>query len=203
VISTLRAGRRVLVGSLAVLFIGGLGFWLLANHHIGSGSSNLAARENKALRVPDPLQVANFELLHTNPEGVPAEITDLVRQHPPRFGLNWSLAQRLPVRLRAPFWVVPGKETLCLTTRDETRMIRLSCQPTRDAIKHGVATITIEGVSQPGKGIGVRHIVGLAPNGASRVVIQTGKSRQVVLVRNHVFVESDAASLPPTEMTVR
>lgn len=196
-----RANRRFITGSLAVLALVGAVFY--AQVKLNNKNSSSVLPSHKSSGVPDMTQTEHFDLFHTDPESVPASITRLVRRNPPRFGLNWRLAQRLPIRLRDPYWIVPGERTLCLTTREETGEVRLSCQPTFEALKHGVATVSIQGVSRPGKGIGVRHIVGLAPNRARYIVIRTGERREVVAVRRHVFVVSDSASLPPTDMTVR
>jgi hypothetical protein len=199
--STKRAGWRPVAISLFVLSLGGLGLWLQISS-VGSAPLHRPGGNRNLTAALDVRPATSFWVLGTHPEGVPAAISKEVRKRPPAAGLKWRLAQRLPAKLQDPFWVVPGKSALCLLTQDDTKVISVSCEKTASALERGLATVTIKGVPHPEKG-GGRVIVGLAPNYARQAVIQTGKIRQTIVLRRHIFVVRDLVGLPPTHVAFR
>jgi hypothetical protein len=190
---------RRLVRAASFLVLGIVTLWLTAC----SDELEPVARNAKAVVArPDAKQIAYFDLLSTPPEGLPARIAHVLRQHP-MHGLNWTLAQKLPGNMRQPFWIIPGKGTLCILTQDKSHAIGLSCRTTADAVLHGVAVVTLRSMSPRRNKSAGRLIVGLAPNQAQQVLVQTGRSQSSTPIRRHVFVVRDSIPRPPSDLTFR
>jgi hypothetical protein len=142
-------------------------------------------------------QLANFALLRTPPEGLPAAIQRVLRA--PVFGSNWKLAQRIPVTLSGVYWLVPGNGYLCVISQGSMGNpgIGTTCAQTSQALRHGVAAITVAR-AVPGSHVPPgRLIVGVAPDGARQVVVHTQGSVETVPVIDEVFVLRDSMVAPP------
>jgi hypothetical protein len=196
------ANWRLIAGSLLTLVLTGAAIGLHSTsenarllRHREAGNPETAPSAGARLE-------ASFALFGSNPEGIPEKIFREVRKRPPAAGLKWGMSQRLPTGLRDPFWVVPGNSALCLMTLDENLVISASCAKMSETLKHGLTIVTIKGVPHPEKG-GARLIVGLAPNYAHKVEIETGKTRQVIALKHHIFIVRDLVGLPPTRVTFR
>jgi hypothetical protein len=145
-------------------------------------------------------QLANFALLRTRPEGLPARTQRILGT--PTFGLNWRLAQRIPVALPGAYWLVPGNGYLCVVAQ-EGMGVGTTCAPTSEAVEHGIASIT---VTPPGPASHIppsRLIVGVAPDGAREVLVHTHGAIATVPVVDEVFVLRDSVAAPPDFLTVR
>ena len=200
VVTRVSTGKRwcVRAASFLLLFEATLGAW-----GCSANGPESVARSKGVLAVTraDAEQIASFYLLSTQPEGLPVAIAQVLRQHP-MSGLNWDLAQKLPGHMRQPFWIVPGKDTLCILTQDKSRAINLSCRTTAEAVLHGVAAVTIRSMSSRRNDAG-RSIVGLAPNNARWVLVRTGRTQSSAPIRQHVFVVVDSVPRPPSDLTFR
>ena len=114
-------------------------------------------REPRAYRVITHVeheQSARFALLRTTPEELPASIRRVLRA--PTFGINWKLTRRIPVALPGSYWLAPGNGYLCVISMEGRKALGVgtTCAPTREALDHGIASITITrpGSSAPALG---------------------------------------------------
>src|SRR5918995_6105262 len=62
-----------------------------------------------------------FSLLRSPPEGLPARVTEAL--HQPSYGMNWRLAQRMPVELPVDFWAVPGRGAICIVGQEKLGVV--------------------------------------------------------------------------------
>lgn len=144
--------------------------------------------------------MANFALLRTQPEGLPARVQRVLRA--PTFGLNWKLAQRIPVALPGAYWLVPGNGYLCVVAR-ESLGVGTTCAPSSEALQHGIASITITPF-RPTRGVRPsRLIVGAAPDGTREVLVHTHGAVETAPVVNEVFVSRDSVDAPPDFLALR
>jgi hypothetical protein len=154
----------------------------------------------------EPRQRAAFALLRTRPEGIPASTRH--RLGKPIVGGNWRLAQRIPVALPRRYWLVPANRHLCIVAQGSAgpRGAGTTCARTADAVAHGVAHVTIGGA---GPGAAASHpkrsrlIVGVAPDGARKVLVHTRGEVAIVPVVHGTFVRRDANAAPPERLRVR
>jgi hypothetical protein len=160
-------------------------------------------RRQPAIARADPRQRANFALLRTPPEGLPARVGRLLDA--PIVGMNWRLAQRIPVNLSGAYWLVPGDGHLCIVDHGSlgNPAAGTSCARTADALTQGVASIT---VTRPHAGVyadEARLIVGVAPDGADEVRIRTRDAVARAPVVGSTFVLRDALVAPPDKISWR
>jgi hypothetical protein len=149
---------------------------------------------------PEPRQSENLPLLRTPPEGLPPEVTGILRQ--PTFGMNWELAQRIPTSARGRFWVVPGRGVLCVLGQEDTESVSSNCTKTPHAIAHGLAAILVSENPSPAAGESRyrRLMVGIAPNGARAMRVYTDGSIHVARVVEGAFTLRDREEFPPQKM---
>jgi hypothetical protein len=211
---------RISVGVVRRFGVGPLALLLLGAALVGCGSSR-AVRESPAAMaslatqsragdehpyaVPialqvQPRQLAAFALLRTPVEGLPAATQQVLRR--PIFGINWRLAQRIPVKSRGVYWLVPGNGHLCVISQGAMggRGVGTTCETTAQAIAHGIADI---GITLPGPGHRVRLIVGVAPVGTRQALVHTLGETAVIPVHAGVFVLRDSTLAPPDGISLR
>ena len=118
----------------------------------------------------------------------------------PIYGINWGLAQRLPIRDPAHAWAVPGDEYICILSLQVRRgrgAVGATCTSMEAALDHGLATTFL---SDRGSGAfqrSYRVIVGIAPDRAREVVINGPGSTGKIAVVSGVFIRRDTATYPP------
>lgn len=154
----------------------------------------------------EPRQRAAFALLRTRPEGISARTRHLLGR--PVVGGNWRLAQRIPVALPDAYWLVPASRHLCIVAEASAgpHGAGTTCARTADAVAHGVAHVTVRGAgprAASGHVAKGRLIVGVAPDGAHRVLVHTRGQVETVPVVHHAFVLRDAHVGPPDDLRVR
>lgn len=147
-----------------------------------------------------PRQLAAFAALRSPPEGLPVAAQRLLRNPP--YGMNLRLAQRIPVGPEGSFWLVPGKDHLCMVSRGVMggRGVTTTCATTSSAIAHGITDISI---TLPGRAHRQRLIVGAARDGARSALVHTGGATATVPIHNGLFVLRDTTFAPPDSITVR
>lgn len=163
----------------------------------GSATSNLASQlfsgVTRSVHRIDRTQRNNFALLRGAPEPLPPSVRRVLRK--PTYGMNWDLAQRVPLSLREPFWLIPGRHVLCLLHVDTAHEASSACAPTKTARAHGVVTISLREAraSVPAE----RLIVGVVPDGTVEAVVHTGIIATRTSIAHHVFTISDSIEDPP------
>lgn len=197
--------RRVSVGLLVFALLGG---WQAAksgqraqqsttpSHADEWGERNSPASVAVLRRVPDALQ-ADFALLRTPPDGLPASIRKIL--HTPTYGMNWKLARRLPIKAFVHIWVVPGNGFICLISQQTQASAGTICETTHEALNHGIATIFLSG-----GGVDItplrRTIVGIAPDGTREVIANTQGSLARIYVTHGIFIHRDKSANPPDRL---
>jgi hypothetical protein len=172
----------------------------------GSDSSSQAdSRPAKGSRQPlagqvEARQLASYALLRTPPEGLPAAAGRSLGR--PVHGMRWDLAQRLPLRLRGKFWLVPGHGYLCLVAQWEASTAGRFCAETGYVLAHGLAGVFVKAPGAPWFGTpGKRLIVGIAPDRAAKLrVYDRGTTSSAPVNAAGVFKLSDFIADPPREM---
>jgi hypothetical protein len=132
---------------------------------------------------------------------MPADLRKLLRH--PVFGVNFALAQRLPVPLRRRYWIVPGRGTICLVARTAKEMAaELTCSSTAQILREGLVATTL---AQPlySRAPAPRLIVGMAPDDRNEASIRTGRETVTADIDNGVFVVRDRAADPPDSVSFR
>lgn len=213
--SASRASRRVSAGSLAALAA-----LLLAVNGCGSSATDSrparpapaastasgAAGDLTAHPVVqrvDPRLRARFALLRTPPEPLPARTRRIMG--PPTLGVNWRLAQRIPVALAGAYWLVPGDGHLCVVSQGDagTPGVGSVCARNAQALRHGIADVTIARATPATGGRPARLIVGVAPDGARAVRVHTHGAVSEAAVVDALFVVRDAVDRPPDGIELR
>jgi hypothetical protein len=120
----------------------------------------------------------------------------------PPLGANWTLAQRLPVRVKDRFWAVPANDAICIVSQGKDRAVEMTCTTTKGALRHGVAIVRLD-QAQIADEPAARLTVGMAPDGSRTVVIHTGTRTTTGAVANGVFAVQDMATDPPDLLTFR
>ncbi|HEU4701077.1 MAG TPA: hypothetical protein VFS37_01245 [Conexibacter sp.] len=167
---------------------------------------DVAARPPRGMRAyavvrrVEATQRAAFALLRTPPEPLPADTRRLLG--PPLFGMSWRLAQRIPVALAGRYWLVPGNRHLCVVEQGSMGSpgAGSTCARAADAIAHGLADIVVKRAGPVGAAAPsgpARLIVGVAPDGARAVRVDTRGRTARVPVADGVFVLRDRLVLPP------
>jgi hypothetical protein len=208
----LGSGWRLAAGLTLLVLLLGCAYaaatsWLLHPSGEGAGDGK-AAREGPTgpatvavIENTEPRQLAAFVVLRSPPEGMPAELREILRH--PVFGVNFALAQRLPVPLRRRYWIVPGRGTICLIARTAKGMAaELTCSSTAQILQEGLVATTL---AQPlhSRAPAPRLIVGMAPDGESEASIRTGRETVTAEIDNGVFVVHDRAADPPDSVDFR
>jgi hypothetical protein len=139
-------------------------------------------------------QLGRFESLRGPAERLPADVRDIIQAKP---GIDANLAHRLPVRGRAPFWVVPGNGFLCILIEQEVHSVSSVCATTSEALMHGVS-ITL--LNPRGHG---RTVVGIAPDGPREAVLQGNGITNATKIDHGVFVHRDSLSVPVNQVLLR
>lgn len=130
----------------------------------------------------------NFALFRSPAEGLPPTVRQALG--PPRYGMNWDLAQRLPVKGLAATWVVPGRGVICLLN-SERGAVGVTCATLQAALTHGASATYLR--TEPPQ----RTIVGLAPDHVAAVVARTSDSAVRIAVTRGLFVRRDHDPNPP------
>jgi hypothetical protein len=197
-----KAGRCLGIG---LLILGVLVLWqnLQQDTDLSSVASKTFSSGPKQLAVvqrADSRLLATFAQLKTQAEGLPNELTRVLRRPP--FGANWALAQRLPVRVQGRFWAIPARDSICMIGLGKDRVVEMTCTTTKAALQHGVAIVSLDQPETAGEPA-ARLTVGMAPDGSHTVVIHTGTRTTTGPVANGVFAVHDMATDPPDELTFR
>lgn len=141
----------------------------------------------------DRAQRAHFALLRGKPEPLPPSIRRILRK--PTYGMNWALAQRVPVSLRGSFWLIPGRRVLCLLHMETAHEASSACAPTKTALAHGIVAVSLQKMSVIPSA--ERLIVGVVPDGTTEAVVHTGKIASRITIAHHIFVLRDSLEEPP------
>lgn len=159
--------------------------------------SNPAPRPSPEAAAPihrvERSQRNTFALLRGMPEPLPPSIRRVLRK--PTYGMNWALAQRVPVPMRGSFWLIPGRHVLCLLHAETVHEASSACAPTKTALAHGVVAASLRKASlvTPAR----RLIVGVVPDGTTEAVVHTGRMTSRVAVAHHLLVLTDSIKEPP------
>jgi hypothetical protein len=188
------ASWRARVSSLSVLVV-----LLVGMQACGAHTTSAPERATD----DQPRQSAHFALLRTPPEGLPASIRRVLRA--PTLGMNWRLAQRIPVVLPGSYWIVPGDRYLCIVARADPASpgVGTTCARTAQAIEHGIAAVTIAPARPAARVAPSRLIVGVTPDGTRTVLVHTHEAVAKVPVVDTVFVRHDSIAAPPDLLTLR
>ncbi len=212
---SVRAARRACVGPLVLallaLTLGGCGSSSDASPSATAKSAADAAPPHKPAAAENPYaaavishaqprQLAAFSLLRTPPEGLPASTRRILRR--PIFGINFRLAQRIPVKSEGAYWLVPGNGHLCVISQGVMHGpgVGSTCATTSRAIAHSIGDISI---TLPGGGHRFRLIVGVAPDGAREALVNTRGAIATAPVHGEVFLLRDTTLAPPDVITLR
>lgn len=141
----------------------------------------------------DRAQRTHFALLRGTPEPLPPSVRRILRK--PTYGMNWALAQRVPVPMRGSFWLIPGHHVLCLLHAETIHEASSACAPTKIALAHGVVAASLRKARAvtPAR----RLIVGVVPDGTTEAVVHTGRIASRVPIAHHLFVLRDSIEEPP------
>lgn len=176
--------------------------WLLFEHiptlpqpcektYVGGQQSKGASPSLKKLQ-------RDFAIFRTSAEGLPPSIRRALGK--PRFGLSWSRAQLLPNESSIDAWAVPGRETICLFTRDGLA-IGSTCDRSRRAGKLGlgIALLTPRMDSRRSR----RNIIGIAPVTSCEIWAVRGGETVKILVNHGMFFTQDQVMAPPDQYRAR
>lgn len=170
-----------------------------------TGSTTVPAevRRHPVITRAEPRQRARFELLRTPPEGLPARVRHILGA--PVMGMNWTLAQRLPVNLSGAYWLVPGNGHLCIVDQGSlgNPAVGTTCARTARALARGIASITIARPNASAHTVQSRLIVGVAPDGAREVQVHTRGTVVTTSVAGTIFVVRDTLAAPPDRLSWR
>ena len=206
-----KAGRRISVALLGFLLVASTA-WIAASSSSPAGSSvgapakrsssPTASHGGRSAPAVGRVSISlrnSFTLFRTPPEGLPRRL-ERILPRPARHGINWNLAQRMPVATPSPMWAVPGRGIICLLERRPGLSAGISCTPTDYALSHGLETILL---SPSGSVRSSRLIVGMAPEGTRAVVAKARGSRiRIPVGKNGVFVRRDGRIDPPDNFTL-
>jgi hypothetical protein len=155
-----------------------------------------------AANWPSRVQRADFALLRTPPEGLPADVqrrvSDLGAAVVP------AAAQRIPAVVPGRFWLLPGRSQLCIVSEvPGTPGVGSVCASTRQVVAHAVATISFTPAEQMAAGTPTRLVVGIAPDDAREALVHTRATVTTVPVLRGVFVLRDSRRVPSDFITLR
>lgn len=207
--TSMPAGRRLGAGLLGFSLLGALGLWWTSRDSTPEQSARLwrpssefhnsrspehRQRSLFVVRHLEGRQRASFAVFRTSPEPLPLPMRR------PIHGINWRLAQRLPIRDPARAWAVPGDKYICILSLQVRRghgAVGATCESTEAALAHGLATTLL---SDPESGVAhrsARVIVGIAPDQAREVIAIAAGSTVRIPVVSGVFIRRDSVGSPP------
>jgi hypothetical protein len=193
--------RLVAALSLLLALLGGIAIWLSESDN---GQPSAAATPPFSLPVVqhvDHDQATTFSSLRTPPEGLPMRVRRIMRNQP-SFGMNWNLAQGVSTTWDGELWLVPGTKFLCILWLSTSSLLRQGCAPTQIAISHGLAVVALTADPRNSASEGSRAIIGIAPDGATQVLVHTGESIVRRAVGDEgVFTLRDSIDSPPDRLT--
>lgn len=163
-----------------------------------TNSGGLATVPDRVERRPLPTreQAADFAVLRTQPEGLPANVRRLLRL--PIGGLDRDLAQQVPFGLSGTYWLLPGTQHMCLVSSTPGAPgIATVCATSEDALRHGVAVTTLN------RRAGTRLVAGVVPDGTRTVLVRTGKIDSSVAAADGRFTLQDASGAPVDRLVLR
>lgn len=192
--------RYIRTGFLILIFIS-LAFWSM----LGCGGTGSPESPGKKATVsPKPIEHLErtqygFPLLKTPPESLPPLVRKPLEQRPIH-GLNWRMAQVIPIKAPQKVWAVPGNNFLCLLDLQRDRRRRPSvgavCSTTTLALKRGLA-VTFLSNPATGSPRTTRLIVGIAPQRATTVDAYSKKETVTIQVRRGIFIRRDSNPSAP------
>jgi hypothetical protein len=118
----------------------------------------------------------------------------------PAFGMNWSLAQKLPIPADGRFWLVPANGFLCLAIEKGPNSGNQVCSETKEVLAHGLFLAFLAAHPKELVYGARRFIVGVVPDHARKVVIDTKGSKVTAPVSGGVFVRRDSSSASPNRL---
>lgn len=198
-----------------IVTLGGVMVWALSSFSSTSVQtvrrSDLSTKTGPRFMGRDPSTIPilkrlqedqkRFTVFRTPSEGLPGLVRRVIAK--PIYGMNWRLAQRLSKSTPVDIWAIPGNEYVCLLSLQKSSALGLTCDSTKGALTHGLATTLMSR-----RGIGnksrqnQRLIVGIAPDRARDVVIHTHESELKLPVVHGVFMHSDDGSRAPSQITL-
>jgi hypothetical protein len=201
--------RRACVGLTVLASLGG-GAILRASAQDGKPDSPVAPRTDVSARDSDPRSVpvirrlqpwqrARIALFRGQPQALPLEFRRVIGA--PIYGVNWALAQQLPVAV-ADVWAVPGDNHICLFDRNRDQTVGGACASRRQALKQGVTATHLTNTST-GAHIDQRTIVGIVPDRTQSVEIHVSGTLMKAQVIRNVFAVRDGGTRPPDRITLR
>jgi hypothetical protein len=191
-------GWRISVGLVTFAIFAGCGSsqeWPVLTEHPPSGRDAISMHLPIVQHVETKLR-RSFSLLDTAPEGLPADVRAVIPAS--TYGINFAFAQRIPIRSQRGFWVIPGDGFLCIVSKEADGSIGQVCAPTSVVIKHGLASVVIDG--QMHQDPPTRIIVGIADDRSQRVRILTGHLTRSAIVDDNVFLLRDKNRQPPDRL---
>jgi hypothetical protein len=165
-----------------------------AKLHSPTRSPHLGRQDARTATQTVSQQIARFEILRGPAEQLPADIRDIIQAKP---GIDTNLAHRLPIPGRAPFWIVPGNGFLCILIEQEAHSVSSVCGTTSEALTHGVSITLLD---PEGHG---RTIVGIAPDGPHKAILQGSGITNVTEIDRGMFVHRDSLSVPVNQVLLR
>jgi hypothetical protein len=138
-----------------------------------------------------PAERANFALLRTEPDGMPAKSLKVMGK--PIYGLNPDLAKNLAVEVPARygrFWFAPADKLMCVVAHNyPARRVNLKCALTKDALTKGVVGTFIQtkGGGAYWGSLTKQLIVGVAPDGVRKARVTVGPETATVPVVDNLF----------------
>lgn len=207
-------GRRFGVGLLLFFLLLTLALWWTlregtAEQEIQSpdtsspfqSSRNLSQSPQSVIRHLEDRQRASFAVFRTSSEPLPRSVRRAMRR--PIYGINWDLAQRLPISNPAHAWAVPGHKYICIVSLQVQRgrgAVGATCESTSAALDHGLATTLL---GDRGTGVfqsSARVIVGIAPDRAREVIADGSGSTVRIAVVSGAFIRRDSVPYPPDRL---
>lgn len=141
----------------------------------------------------------DFVIFRTPAEGLPQSLRHVLGK--PRFGLRWSRAQFLPNESPINAWAVPGRETVCLFTRDGLA-VGSTCDRSNRAARLGLG-IALLTPQRPDHQRGGRTIIGIAPVASCKVLAKRGNEVVRISVNRGIFFIQDQVMAPPDRYEAR
>jgi hypothetical protein len=182
-----RAGRHAVVGLLGLVFL--VGVCIVALQSNAGEGGNAEANPYRALRQ-------GFELFRSRPEALPLEV--LQELPPAGKPTDLSLVQRLRVA-RGPVWTLVAGSSVCLLAVEPSGGMASSCSALRRVMDRGTL-MTLLGVRPE---IEPRRVVGLVPDGASKVLVETPGFRPAkASVDQNAFQVVDRVNRPAEDIVL-
>lgn len=169
-----------------------------ASASLSSGDSFRRALSRRVVVKAQHRQLENFALLRTRPEGLPDWVRQRMRN--PVFGMNWSLAQRLPLPTYGAFWLVPANGYLCLVEQRYQDTVYQTCRTTKEVVAHGLFLAFLGAGTERLVYGAHRFVVGIVPDRTREVLIEAERSHVRVPAIGNTFVRRDNFSDSPNRL---